>query len=36
MKGDLDLMEQRKVNEPIAIIGMGCRFPGGADSPDKF
>ncbi|WP_265270990.1 type I polyketide synthase [Nostoc sp. KVJ3] len=23
-------------NELIAIIGMGCRFPGGADSPDAF
>ena len=22
--------------EPVAIIGIGCRFPGGASSPDRF
>lgn len=27
---------QSKPNEPIAIIGMACRFPGGANSPDSF
>ncbi|MGV8121432.1 MAG: beta-ketoacyl synthase N-terminal-like domain-containing protein [Candidatus Xenobiia bacterium LiM19] len=25
-----------KSKEPVAIIGMGCHFPGGAESPDEF
>jgi acyl transferase domain-containing protein/thioesterase domain-containing protein/NAD(P)-dependent dehydrogenase (short-subunit alcohol dehydrogenase family)/acyl carrier protein len=24
------------MNEPLAIIGIGCRFPGGSDSPQTF
>ncbi len=34
-RAKLDALEQRQ-HEPVAIIGVGCRFPGGGDSPAEF
>jgi hypothetical protein len=27
---------ERRLREPIAVIGIGCRFPGGASDPDSY
>jgi myxalamid-type polyketide synthase MxaB len=35
MRARLEAVEQAQ-HEPIAIIGIGCRFPGGANNPEAF
>ena len=35
MQAKLEAAERRR-DEPIAIVGMGCRFPAGANSPELF
>lgn len=35
LRKELEDVKTQK-NEPIAIIGMGCRFPGGCNTPDEY
>jgi acyl transferase domain-containing protein/NADPH:quinone reductase-like Zn-dependent oxidoreductase/SAM-dependent methyltransferase/short-subunit dehydrogenase/acyl carrier protein len=35
LQTNLDILEKKR-HEPLAIIGVGCRIPGGANDPEEF
>ncbi len=36
IKKILNHLDEAKKRQPVAVVGIGCRFPGGADSKDSF